>query len=241
VCVCVLAYRHHYHPYCLYQYCAQATYYGVLAAGHEELIHAYFKPLLSYRKWARVWAQQLFGCSGLAFPTGIAPLGNPTDGGGWRDNGQRSDGLFAALHFSSTWWYLRPPMTGTGDDDGSSSSSGGGDHESHYGGVRSEAAAAPHGAHRAASGVVGSTRGAAAVAGLGEQLLEYTSETMDFWLDYLVKHDYNSNDDADAGPIDDSDDDVGRRLPTSSTPPADSYEYRVSIDYYVLKNGCAPD
>ena len=79
------------------------------------------------------------------------------------------------------------------------------------------------------------------MAGLGEQLLEYTSETMDFWLDYLVKHDYNSNDDADAGPIDASDDDVGRRLPTSSTPPADSYEYRVSIDYYVLKNGCAPD
>ena len=47
--------------------------------------------------------------SGLALPTGIAPFGNPADGGGWDDNGQRSNGLFAALHFSSAWLFLRPP------------------------------------------------------------------------------------------------------------------------------------
>ncbi len=82
-----------------------------------------------------MWAKHLFGCKGFAFPTGIAPFGSPTDSGGWNDNGQRSDGLFAALHFSTAWWYLRPQNEST-----------------------------------------------------CHLLFEYVQETMDFWLDYLVKH-----------------------------------------------------
>ena len=100
----------------------------------------------------------MFGCKGFAFPTGIAPNGNPSDSGGWSDNGQRSDGLFAALHFSTSWLFLRP---------------------------RNQTAR--------------------------RLLLDYTSETMAFWLDYLVKHE------ADGG-----------------------YEYRVLNDCFMEKCG-VPD
>ena len=70
-------------------YNLQATYYGVVQAGHEELLASYYEPLLDYRPWGRIWARRIFNCSGLALPTGIAPFGNPADGGGWDDNGQR--------------------------------------------------------------------------------------------------------------------------------------------------------
>ena len=79
----------------------------MIQAGHPELLASYYQPLVDYAPWARIWARALFNCSGLAFPTGIAPFGNPADSGGWNDNGQRSNGLFAALHFSSEWLYLR--------------------------------------------------------------------------------------------------------------------------------------
>ena len=134
----------------------QATYYGAIQAGHPELLPGYFKPLLDYRKWARVWAQNLFDCKGFAFPTGIAPFGSPSDAGGWMDNGQRSDGLFAALHFSTSWLFLRNET------------------------------------ERAL-------------------LLDYVGETMDFFLDYLVKHET-----------------------------ADGYEYRVLNDCFMEQCG-VPD
>ena len=51
-------------------YNLQATYYGVVQAGHEELLASYYEPLLDYRPWGRIWARRIFNCSGLALPTG---------------------------------------------------------------------------------------------------------------------------------------------------------------------------
>eukprot|EP00118_Oscarella_pearsei_P004347 m.18432 g.18432 ORF g.18432 m.18432 type:complete len:780 (+) comp27660_c0_seq1:15-2354(+) len=84
----------------------QAPFYGVYSSNHIDLAWSQYQPLLDFLPMARQGAKA-FNCSGLHYPTHIAPWGFPGSIGPspYGDLKQHSTGSFSALNFISHWEY----------------------------------------------------------------------------------------------------------------------------------------